>query len=245
MPILKNKTALITGAGRGIGMAIAVKFAREGADLILISRTADELSETANLCLAQKVNVFSATVDLADKKGIDNLFENLPDDFAKIDILVNNAAQYAGGRVEEFDYDVLDSMMRTNVAAPFYLCKKVFPIMKNLGGGSIVNISSYAGCFGVEKFPGFGAYTISKYGLWGLTEILALEGKNVNIRVNQISPSGVDTRMFREAVPPGVEPALTPSEVAEKVLYLASDNSVPLNGINLMLEGMPDKDAEE
>jgi NAD(P)-dependent dehydrogenase (short-subunit alcohol dehydrogenase family) len=90
---------------------------------------------------------------------------------------------------------------------------------------------------GVEKFPTFGSYNISKYGLWGLTEILALELKQKNIRVNQVSPSGVDTELFYRAVPPGVQPSLSPEDVANIILYLASERSAPLSGENLRLFG--------
>lgn len=238
MPKLSNKTALITGAGRGIGLATAVLFAKEGADLILISRTADELSETANLALAHKVNVFSATVDISDKDAVDHLFENLPDDFSKIDILINNAARFIGGRIDEYYFSDFETMLRTNITAPYYLSQLAIRNMKEHGGGAIVNVSSFSGCHGVQKFPGFGVYGITKYGLWGLTEILAVENREFNIRVNQVSPSAVDTRMFQEASPPGLKPDLTPTEVAQQILYLASEDSSPLSGANIMIEGL-------
>jgi len=245
LPELKNKTALITGAGRGIGLATAVLFAKEGADLILISRTADELSETANLALNHKVNVFSATVDISDKDAVDHLFENLPDDFSKIDILVNNAARFIAGRIDEYYYSDFETMLKTNVIAPYYLSHLVIRNMKEHGGGNIVNVSSFSGCHGVQKFPGFGVYGITKYALWGLTEILAVENREHHIRVNQVSPSAVDTRMFKEASPPGLEPDLTPAEVARQILYLASDRSAPLSGANIMIEGMPSSQVKD
>jgi len=245
MKKLENRIALITGAGRGIGMATAVQFAREGADLILISRTADELSETANLCLAHKVNVFTATVDLAEKRAIDHLFENLPDDFARIGILINNAARFIAGRIDEFSFEDFQSMLQTNLIAPYYLSQKVIRIMKNNSGGNIINISTYSGLPGAQKFPEFGIYGITKYALWGLTEYLAVENREFNIRVNQLSPSGVDTRMYKEASPPGIPPDLSPTEVARQILYLASDDSFPLSGANITLEGMPDRQDED
>ncbi len=245
MKKLSGKTALVTGAGRGIGLATAVLFAKNGANLVLISRTADELDETSNLCLAQKVDVFSATIDLADRKAMDELFNNLPEDFTKIDILINNAALFDSGLMHRYEYTAFEKMLRVNLMAPYYLAKKIIPVMIESGGGAIVNLSSFSGCFGVEKFPGFGAYNISKYGLWGLTEILALEYRRNNIRVNQISPSGVDTRMFHQAVPPGVKPELTPSEVARHILYLVSDDSAPLTGANIMLTGYTRDDGSD
>jgi len=236
---LSGKSALITGAGRGVGRATAILFAEEGANLILIARTAGELEETERLCLKNSTNIFTRTIDLARESQIDNLIGKLPDDFTPIDILVNNASRFDSGPMSEYSIDDLKMMLQVNLLAPFYLSQKVIAMMNKETGGSIVNVSSFSGCFGVEKFPGFGAYNISKYALWGLTEILALEGKEKNIRVNQIAPSGVDTQMFREAVPPGVEPDLTPEEVARQILYLASDDSYPLTGANIMIDGMP------
>ena len=239
---LTGKTALITGAGRGIGRATAILFAEHDANLILIARTAGELEETERLCLKDSTNIFTRTIDLAKESQIDNLMNKLPDDFTPIDILVNNASWFDSGPMSEYDINDLKMMLQVNVLAPFYLSQKVIAMMNKETRGCIVNVSSFSGCFGVKKFPGFGAYNISKYALWGLTEILALEGREKNIRVNQIAPSGVDTQMFRQAVPPGVEPDLSPEEVAGQILYLASDDSHPLSGANIMIDGMPRND---
>ena len=107
--------------------------------------------------------------------------------------------------------------------------------MNGKADGTIVNISSYSGCFNVSKFPKFGAYNISKYALWGLTEILALENKENNIRVNQISPSGVATKMLQQAMGSKVGAEFKPEDVARKILYLASDDSAPITGQNIMM----------
>jgi 3-oxoacyl-[acyl-carrier protein] reductase len=144
-----------------------------------------------------------------------------------VDILINNAAVFASGRSSEFPIERFQHLLDINLLAPYYLCQKVVPMMDSERWGTIVNVSSFSGCFGVTKFPGFGAYNISKYGLWGLTEILALENKERNIRVNQISLSGVDTEMFKQAAPPGIKANLTPEQVAGEILYLASDESAP------------------
>jgi NAD(P)-dependent dehydrogenase (short-subunit alcohol dehydrogenase family) len=239
---LIGKTALITGAGRGIGRAVAILFARSGADLIIISRTATELEEAAEKCRSEGVNVFHASLDLGDQRQIDEFFEKINEKFPRINILVNNAARFSAGPVERYSVEELRLMLETNLVAPFYLSQKVIPLMEKSGGGTIVNVSSFSGCFGTEKFPGFGGYNISKYGLWGLTEILALENMKKNIRVNQISLSGADTEMFHRAVPPGVKANLTPEEVAGQILYLASDDSAPLSGENIMLAGMPERE---
>ncbi len=236
---LFGKTALITGAGRGIGRATAMMFAEQGADLILIARTALQLDETATLCktINSGVCVLSVPTDLADLKQIDRFFELANERRMTVDILINNAAVFAAGRSREFPVNQFQHLLDINLLAPYYLCQRVIPMMDQKRGGTIVNVSSLSGCFGTTKFPGFGAYNISKYGLWGLTEILALENKEYNIRVNQISLSGVDTQMFLEAAPPGVKADLTPEQVAAEILYLVSDESAPRTGGNLILDG--------
>ncbi len=241
MRILSEKTALISGGGRGIGRATALLFAEHGADLILLSRTASELEPTAQLCREKGIIVFWADIDISDRRQVDNFFKSLPKNgINKIDILINNAACFDSGLMADYDLDRFDKILRCNLLAPFYLAQKVFPLMPKNQQSAVVNISSYSGCFNVEKFPGFGAYNISKYGLYGLTEILALEWKEFGIRVNQVSPSGVDTAMFKKAVPPGVVADLQPEHVARQILYLASEKSVPLNGENLMISDPSD-----
>ncbi len=229
---LQGKTALITGAGRGIGRATAILFSEEGANLVLLSRNRSELEETATICTANNVKVHCEEIDLAQRSKIDGLFRNISDQFPQIDILINNAARFDRGLMSEFDLDRLELMLKVNLIAPFYLSQKFIVARNGLRGGSIVNISSYSGLMGVEKFPGFGAYDMTKYALWGLTEILAVENKDLGLRVNQLTISSVDTAMFRQAFPDGGKPALTMREVTAKILYLASDDSIPLTGQN-------------
>ena len=237
MKKLTDKTAIITGAGRGIGKATAELFAREGANLILIARTAAELQNTADSCLRKNVQVVWKTADLAYREQIDELFDEIGKNFSRLDILINNAARFDRGRMTEFGIDRLQLMLDVNLIAPLYLAQKTIAMMNPEKGGTIVNISSYSGCFNVSKFPEFGAYNISKYALWGLTEILALENRDKNIRVNQLSPSGVDTWMLQQAMGSRVGAEFKPEEVAEKILYLACDDSAPMTGRNIM---MPD-----
>lgn len=239
MKELISKTALITGAGRGIGQATAIMFAEEGADLILIARTANQLDETAAICKAANsdARILAVPTDLADRRQIDRLFQLIDEGGMGVDILINNAAVFASGPSIEFPISELQRLLGINLLAPYYLCQRAIPIMEKKRWGTIVNVSSLSGCFGVPKFPGFGAYNISKYGLWGLTEILALENRKNNIRVNQISLSGVDTQMFKDAAPPGIKADLTPNQVAREILHLASDVSAPRTGGNLILDG--------
>ena len=235
MKKLKDKTALITGAGRGIGKAAAILFAQNGTNLVIASRTASELEETAQQCAQYDVEILSHPIDLSDLQQIDKLFDEIKSRFKLLDILINNAAMFDSGLIADYPIERFQAVLQVNLIAPYYLAQKSSAMMDSQKGGAIVNISSYSGCIGVEKFPGFGAYNISKYGLWGLTEILALELADRNIRVNQVSPSGVATRMFEQAVPPGVAADLLPEDVAKKILFLASADSVPMTGQNIMM----------
>jgi len=235
---LIGKTALITGAGRGVGRAIALKFAEAGADLVLIARSKDELSSTAIECAATGVKVVAETVDLAEISQIDSLFDTLATRGIKLDVLINNAAILIKGILEEYSIANFRKMLAVNVIAPLVLSQKAIAMMKARGGGSIVNISSLSGCFGVQKFAGMGAYDTTKYALWGVTEMLAIENMQHNIRVNQISLSAVDTAMFRAAAPPGIYASLLAEDVGKHVLYLASAESAPLTGENIILTGM-------
>jgi len=239
MKKLNGKNALITGAGRGIGRATAILFSRQGANVILAARTERELQETAELCQNDGNIVYSEVVDVSKQADVSRLFRKIRNELPHLDILVNNAARFDSGLMNDYDIDAFRLMLETNLLAPFHLAQEAVTMINSRTGGAIVNVSSFSGCVDVEKFPGFGAYNITKYALWGLTEILALENKDKNIRVNQVSPSGVDTAMFKQAVPPGVKADLAPEHVAEQILYLAGPDSGDLTGHNLMISEPP------
>ncbi len=235
---LSGKTALVTGAGRGVGRGISLEFAAAGASLVLLARTPSELDETAASCQKLGAAVTAEVVDLARPEEIARLFEQLTARKVTVDCLVNNAAILIKSVMEGYNRDDFARMLAVNLTAPLLLTQHVIPLMKPRGG-TIVNISSLSGCFGVPKFAGFGAYNISKYGLWGLTEILAIELRQYGIRVNQLSLSAVDTAMFRSAAPPGLTADLAVEQVARQALYLASADSDPLTGQNIILTGSP------
>ena len=235
--ILENKVALITGASRGIGRAVVKLFASHGAEIFCCARSEKKLSEIHDEMAGIGAKIHAKSIDLSKPSEIGNLFEFISSHTQAINTLVNVAGAFAASRIDQTDEANYDMVMNVNLKAPLLICRNTVPFMDKAGGGTIVNISSLSGCFGVEKFPTFGLYNISKYGLWGLTEILALELKQKNIRVNQVSPSGVDTELFYRAVPPGVEPSLSPEDVANIILYLASEKSSPLTGENLRLFG--------
>jgi NAD(P)-dependent dehydrogenase (short-subunit alcohol dehydrogenase family) len=233
---LKNKIALITGASRGIGRATVELFASHGAQVIGCAQSKEKLTELKDELAKKGEKILIKPLDLGISSDIDELFDFIAENTDRLDIVVNAAAVFESAYMEHLSEAHYDRVMGVNLKAPLLICRNAIPYLERAGGGTIVNVSSLSGCFGLEKFEKYGAYNISKYGLWGLTEILAIELKSKNIRVNQVSPSGVDTDMYY-ATGATSKPPLTPKDVANIIFYLASDDSAPLSGENLKLLG--------
>ena len=234
---LENKIALVSGASQGIGRAAARLFAENGAEVFCCARSLEKLENLRNELAQNGAKIHIKKTDLGKSSEIAGLFEFILEKTDHLDTVVNSAGTFAKGRIDQLDEQAFDRVININLKAPFLICKFAIPLLAKSRGGTIVNISSLSGCFGLQKFEGFGAYDISKYGLWGLTEILDVELKDTNIRVNQVSPGGVDTDMFYAANGSDATPGLTPEDVANTILYLASDESAPLSGENLKLFG--------
>lgn len=233
---LKNKIALVTGASRGIGRATVELFASHGAQVICCAQSKEKLNQMKEEIANTGGNILIKPLDLGIPSDIDDLFHFIQKHTDHLDIVVNAAGVFESSHMQNLSEALYDRVMAVNLKAPLLICRNAIPYLEKAGGGTIVNVSSLSGCFGLEKFEKFGAYNISKYGLWGLTEILAIELKKKNIRVNQVSPSGVDTDMYY-ATGATAKPPLTPRDVANIILYLASDESAPLSGENLKLLG--------
>jgi NAD(P)-dependent dehydrogenase (short-subunit alcohol dehydrogenase family) len=222
---LRDKVAIVTGAGRGIGAATAELFARDGARVVLASRTEQELADTARAiaAVAGEKRVLAVRTDLADEAAIVALFEQTLARFGDVHVLVNNAALFVGGEVTEMDAATWDAVFAVNVRGVFLASREAFRRFRALGhGGAIVNVSSLGGLRGTQKFPGFSAYTTSKYAVVGLTDTLAVEGRPHGIRVNCVAPGAVDTRMLREAAP-FLRTRTVPADVARSIRFLCDD----------------------
>lgn len=194
---LKGKTALITGASKGIGEAIARLYAGCGAQVIINSRKQEELDKVADSIRSEGGNCTGIAANAGDIAACKMLVEKVVSDFGGIDILVNNAASNpVFGPVVECEEWAFDKIMQVNVKAPFELGKLVYPIMKNRGGGSVINISSVAG---LTPDPGLGIYSVSKAALNMLTKVTAKEWGADKIRVNAICPGLIKTK-FSEAL---------------------------------------------
>ncbi|MBE3567422.1 MAG: SDR family oxidoreductase [Thermogemmatispora sp.] len=229
---IKDRVAVITGAGRGIGRATAERFAREGALLVLFSRTPEHLDETRALIERQGGRVLAIAGDVAREEDVEHLFQQARAHYGRVDILINSAGIVAVRSFREMDTATWDRVLAVNLRGTFLCCRAAFRLMAEQGQGVIINISSLSGVKGVEKFPGLSAYNVSKAGVASLTEILALEGKAHNIRVCAVSPGAVDTDMLRQAAP-HLKPGMRAEDMAEILLFLADDSGRMLSGTNL------------
>jgi NAD(P)-dependent dehydrogenase (short-subunit alcohol dehydrogenase family) len=229
---IENKIAIITGAGRGIGRATALRFAREGAKVVLFSRSADNLDEVASEIRGQGGKALAVAGDVSREEDVRRLFEQAMAAYGRVDILVNCAGIVEVRRFVEMDVATWDRVLNVNLRGTFLCCLEAFRVMAQQQSGVIINLSSLSGVKNVEKFPGLSAYNVSKSGVAGLSEILAVEGKPYNIRVCAVSPGAVDTEMLRKAAP-HLKAGMTPEDMADILLFLADDSGRMLSGTNL------------
>lgn len=232
---MKNKVAVITGAGRGVGRSTARAFAQAGAQVVLFSRTQSQLEETAAaIVLAGGSPALVVVGDVAREEDVLALFQRVNETYGRVDVLVNCAAVVAVRPFSEMDTATWDQVLNINLRGTFLCCREAFRSMMEQKQGVILNISSLSGVKGVEKFPGMSAYNVSKSGVASLTEILAVEGKPYNIRVSAVSPGAIDTEMLRQAAP-HLQAGMTPDELADILLFLAADSGRMFTGSNIEL----------
>jgi NAD(P)-dependent dehydrogenase (short-subunit alcohol dehydrogenase family) len=231
---INGQISIITGAGRGIGRATALRFAREGARVVLFSRTAAALDEVAAETARQghRHPALPIAGDVSREDDVYSLFQQVMERYGRVDILVNCAAIVAVEPFVTMDIATWDRVINVNLRGTFLCCRAAFRAMPARGGGVIVNLSSLAGVPRVEKFSGNSAYTVSKFGVAGLTESLAVEGKPLSIRVVAVSPGAVDTEMLRAAAP-HLKAGMTPEQLARILLFLVGPDAAPLHGTNL------------
>jgi 3-oxoacyl-[acyl-carrier protein] reductase len=190
MESLKGKTALVTGAGKGIGKAIAIALANEGVQVGLIARTDKDLQSVAEAIKKIGVKVETATADVSDINAINKAVDSIQSTLGPIDILINNAGTAAFGKFLELEPKVWEQQVRVNLFGVYYTTRAVLPQMIERKTGDIVNISSTAGLKGA---PITSAYSASKFGVMGLTDSLMQEVRKHNIRVTAMAPSTVVT----------------------------------------------------
>jgi 3-oxoacyl-[acyl-carrier protein] reductase len=192
---LKNKNALITGAGKGIGKAIAIALAKEGVNVILVARTQEEIESVAVKARSLRVKALAITADVADINSVNAAVEKALTEFGTIDILINNAGIGAFGKFLELEPAVWERIIQVNLMGTYYVTRAVLPNMIERQTGDIINISSTAGLSGNALTS---AYSASKFAVLGLTESLMQEVRKHNIRVTALTPSTVATDMAKE-----------------------------------------------
>jgi NAD(P)-dependent dehydrogenase (short-subunit alcohol dehydrogenase family) len=225
--MLEGKVVLVTGASQGLGRALGLAYAKEGANLVISSRSADSLETVAEEARGSGVEVLAVPADLSHSEDVQKLVDAAVARFGKIDVLVNNAG-LLGPRVtiEEYPEDKWRSVLEANLTGPFLVSKAAIPHMRE--GASVINVTSGVS---IEGRPEWGAYSVSKFGLEGLTQILAAELKAHGIRANSVDPGGMRTTM-RAAAYPDEDPTtrITPEENTAVFLFLASDESREVTG---------------
>ena len=215
-----NKTAIITGAGTGIGRGIALKFAENNFNLILASRNVDNLLNNDSSYVIQ--------TDITDEKSVDNLFSESKSKFGKIDVLINNSGVFDGGAIDEMSVETWDKVISVNLRGAFLCLRQAMKLMKSQKYGRIVNIGSISG-----QVPRLNSapYTTSKFGLTGLTKAAALEGRDFNVVVSIVHPGNVITELrANRGEDKDIEPMMEPQDIAELVFLTVN---LPSN-VNLL-----------
>jgi NAD(P)-dependent dehydrogenase (short-subunit alcohol dehydrogenase family) len=224
---LAERVAVVTGASRGIGEATAVELARAGAHVVLAARTE---CEAAGRIRAEGRSAEAVRCDVSREDDVDALFARAEG----ATVLVCAHGTLERRLLEETTPELWRNTIDVNLTGSFLVCRRAFTSMHAAGGGRIVTFASLSGVYATEKFPGLSAYNVSKYGVVGLTEAIAVEGRDHNVSAVCISPGAVDTEMLRRAAP-HLRPALKPEDVGRLVVGLLEGEFDAMSGANIPL----------
>jgi len=230
---LAGRLAVVTGASRGIGAATAEAIASVGAHVVLAARDREALDAVAGRIRDAGGEATPVPTDVSSVKDVECLFAAV-EKAGPLAALVCAAAVLTSARLTETTSEIWEETLGVNLTGSFLCCRAAFTAMRAAGGGRIVNIASLSGVYATEKFPGLTAYNVSKYGVIGLTEAIAVEGKTLGISAICVSPGAVDTQMLRRANPK-LRPGLTPDQVANLIVALLDSPLVPASGANIPL----------
>ena len=237
--LFQNKTALVTGAGRGIGRAIGVALAKNGAFVVFTDMELSSAEDSAAIIAGMNLKTKAYKMDVSNKRDVNKVFDEVLRRLGRLDILVNNAGVYATMPFEDITEDQWDTIIDTNLKGPFLCSQAGFKIMKYQGGGSIIMISGDTARSGGMLSPGLynysAHYCASKAGIETLTKSIAFEGAPYGIRVNAVSPGPIKTDLVEKACSPETLKEMSsavplgrfgvPEEIAEAVIFLASDKA--------------------
>jgi len=220
MTLLRGKKVLVTGAGRGIGRAIALAFAEAGCDVAVAARTTKEVKDTAARARELGRTAFPYTCDVGDAAAVEAMAKQALSDLGQVDILVNNAGYTVFKPFEQLTLEDWHRTLAVNLTSAFIAVQAVLPGMKERRSGRIINVSSVTGIKPIENQS---AYCAAKHGVNGLTKSLAIELMGYGIGVHAICPGGVRTRLTEESMPHRDKSDwMTPEDIAHTALYLAT-----------------------
>lgn len=221
---LDGKVAIITGGGTGIGKGIAKAFVDEGCSVVIAARNADRLAAAAEELAGDGGTVVAIPTDVTNEEQMVSLFSKTMDQFGRLDILVNNSGAFDGGPIEDLTLEQWERVQSVNVTGPFLGSREAFKIMKKQGGGRIINIGSIAA---QRARHSSSPYTTSKHAVWGLTQSLALEGRDYGIAVSALHPGNtwVERRGDGKSATgrdEGPEPLISTADMARTALLMVT-----------------------
>lgn len=218
---LDGKVAVVTGSSSGIGKAIALTFAAEGARVIVAARRRDLCERTVQQIAQRGGQALALPTDVADEAQVERLMADTVRQYGRLDILVNNAGIGGGGRIVETSTEAFDEVIGTNLRGTFFCCRAGFRrMMQQPEGGTILNMSSVCG---LQAWAGTGTYSASKHAIMALSKSLADEGRRYKIKVSAICPGGVADALV-DASPEEIRRSeqISPFDIAETAVYLAT-----------------------
>lgn len=232
---LKNKVALITGGGTGIGRGIAFALAAEKCRVVLCGRRQNRLEETLQKVQQAGAEGMGVQADISKPEDIERLTQAVLENFHQIDILINNAAVFVEAEAHQINGEDWDRVMQTNLRGPMLLTGAVLPVMRKQGSGHIINISSESG---LNYYSGDSIYGLSKHALNDFGEYVQRENQEYNIRVNTICPGMVVTEMSEDSVGLDISKCLYPDDIADLVIWLLTRRKNIKIGTPILIQTM-------